>query len=136
MKISMKITASSQSSFKRALLATTQRVSSAASIGMERTAAQAYQLTQASVPRVTGALAASGKITEQSSFNQLRRTIGYGDSTPNPRTGVATANYAPIVHEVFNPQHPNSYKWLERTIRTYGRESFMHELATSIRSAL
>ena len=136
MKVSMKITSSSQSSFRRGLLEATQRVSSAASVGMERTAAQAFKQVQSRVPRVTGALASSGKVTDQSSLNLLKRTIGYGDSTPNPRTGVATSEYAALVHEVYNPEHPSSYKWLEQAIRSYGRDSFMHELATSIRSAL
>lgn len=136
MKVSMKITAASMSSFKKSLLATTQRVSLAADRGMEQTAAQAFKQTQARVPRETGAMANSGKITKQSSSSLLKRTIGYGDSTPNPRTGVATAEYTPLVHEVFNPDHPNSYKWMEQTIRSYGRDSFMHDLAASIRSTL
>jgi len=136
MKVSMKITTSSQSSFKRSLLETVQRVSSAANVGMEQTAAYAFSQVQARVPRETGALASSGKITDQSSFNLLKRTIGYGDSTPNPRTGISTSEYAPLVHEVFNPEHPNSYKWLEQTLRDYGRNSFMHELASNIRAAL
>lgn len=132
----MSLTPGSVASFRQSLSAATQRVIAAADASMTLAAETAFTQAQDRVPRVTGALASSGKISNQNTASLLRRTIGYGDSTPNPRTGKATSAYATQVHEIYRASHPNSYKWLELTVRQYGRESFLHTLAVNLRAAL
>lgn len=136
MSASLKINPASISAFRTALSVATQKVVAAANVGMGETSSQAFAAIQAKTPRVTGALSESGQLANTSVGNQIRRTISYGNSVTNPRTGIATSEYAPRVHEVYNPEHPNSYKWIELTLREYGRESFMRNLASSLRSAL
>lgn len=136
MKLSLQIRPSDIASFRQSLIVATQRVVSAADTGLDAAASQAFTSTQARTPRVTGALVESGQLDSSNTDGLLRRTISYGNSVTNPRTGEATSKYAPVVHEVFNPEHPNSYKWLEYSIRDYGKERFMYDLAASIKSAL
>lgn len=136
MKASLKLTPASITSFKQSLTATTLRVTDAADASLGNAASRAFAAAQSRTPRVTGALAASGQLSSSNSGNLLRRTISYGDSTTNPRTGIATSEYAARVHEVFHPEHPNSYKWLEYSIRDYGKEEFMANLAASLRAIL
>ena len=62
--------------------------------------------------------------------------ISFGDDSVNPINHKKTAEYAPIVHEVYNEKHPSSYKWLERTVNAYGNESYITDLASAIRSVL
>ena len=134
--VTMSLTPGSISSFRQSLAVATQRVVNAADNSMTLAAETAFAQAQDRVPRVTGALASSGKISNQNTASLLRRTIGYGDSTPNPRTGKATSAYATQVHEIYRASQPNSYKWLELTVRQYGTESYLHDLALSIKAAL
>ncbi len=134
--VKMSLTPNSVAAFRQALTASTQRVITAAGNSMDMAIETAFAQAQDRVPRVTGALASSGKISRQDTAALIRRTIGYGDSTPNPRTGKATSTYATQVHEIYRASHPNSYKWLELTIRQYGRESYLHDLAANLRVAL
>lgn len=134
--VTMSLTPGSVTSFRQSLAVATQRVVNAADNSMTLAAETAFAQAQDRVPRVTGALASSGKISNQNTASLLRRTIGYGDSTPNPRTGKATSSYATQVHEIYRASHPNSYKWLELTVRQYGTESYLHDLALSIKAAL
>lgn len=134
--VTMSLTPGSVTSFRQALAVTTQRVVNAADNSMTTAAETVFAQAQDRVPRVTGALASSGKISSQNTASFLRRTIGYGDSTPNPRTGRATSTYATQVHEIYRASHPNSYKWLELSVRQYGRDSYLHDLALNVRAAL
>lgn len=112
------------------------RVNSASAVSMDAAVNKVFQMAQSRVPRVTGALASSGRTAKSGNQYTLRRTIGYGDSTINPTTGRATASYAVRVHEVFDVAHPGSYKWLETSLREYGQASFITDLAASIRGHL
>lgn len=136
MKLSLQIRPVDIASFRQSLNVATQKVVSAADTGLDAAASRAFASAQSRTPRVTGALAKSGQLDSSNMGELLRRTISYGSSVTNPSTGEATSKYAPVVHEVFNPKHPNSYKWLEYSIRDYGKEQFMHDLAASIKSAL
>lgn len=136
MKSGIDLSPASVQSFVASLQGAAMRVTDASLSGMDSAASRLYERTQASVPRVTGALASSGKVSNQDSGSVLHRIIGYGDKTTNPRTGRATEDYAVRVHEIFHPAHPNSFKWLERTVQQYGSEAFIRELATAIRRAL
>lgn len=136
MKTALRISAASLSAFNTGLALATQRMEEAANTGLHNAAKSTFDLAQRTVPRVTNALADSGKLTERSSGQLLRQIISYGDSTRNPNTGLATAAYAVQVHELFDPAHPDSYKWLEKAVRTYGQETFLDTLAMTIRKAL
>lgn len=136
MSITLKVNPSSMAAFKQSLLVATQRISAASQTGMANAAEQAFNQVQLKTPRRTGALASSGKLTNQSTSNLLKYTIGYGDSTINPLSGKTTSEYAPMVHEIFNPKHPDSYKWLELSMRAYAHENFLRDLASAIRAAL
>jgi hypothetical protein len=132
----MSLTPNSVVSFRQALSVTTQKVIASADNSMDLAVKTAFTRSQNRVPRVTGALASSGKISKQNTATTLRRTIGYGDSTKNPRTGKATSTYATQVHEIYRVTHPDSYKWLELTIRQYGSESYVSDLAANLRTLL
>lgn len=134
--VSLQITPTSVSAFRQSLMAASQRVTKAADNSLDFAASTAFAQAQDRVPRVTGALAGSGKIVKQNTASLLRRVIGYGDSSLNPRTGRATSTYAMRVHEVYRTAHPDSYKWLELAVRQYGREAFLRDLALNIRTAL
>lgn len=136
MKIALKLRPADIAVFNQSLELSAQRVINAADAGLDAASSRAFAFAQAKTPRVTGALASSGKLASDNVGLLLRRTISYGDATTNPKTNVATSKYAPMVHEVFNPDHPNSYKWLEYSIREYGKEQFLNDLAASIKSAL
>lgn len=136
MKVSLQIRSADIAAFKQGLNASAQRVISAADTGLDVAASRAFASTQARTPRVTGALLSSGQLQSSNVGERLQRTISYGNHITNPRTGEATAKYAPRVHEVYNPKHPNSYKWLEYAIRDYGKEQFLRDLAANIKSAL
>lgn len=134
--VKLTISPTSLSSFKQSLQFSMQRVIAAADMGMEAAGESAFSAAQDRVPHVTGALASSARLTNQDSASQLKRTISYGDSTPNPKTGRPTSSYAIYVHEIYRETHPNSYKWLEYAIRQYGRENFLHDLAATLRASL
>lgn len=136
MSVSLKINPASIASFRQAIMISTQKITAAADTSMSEVASQAFTAIQAKTPKVTGALSESGQLNKTNSGNQIRRTISYGNSIANPRTGTATSEYAPRVHEIYNPAHPNSYKWMELTLRNFGKEAFMHNLAASLRSIM
>lgn len=104
--------------------------------GMNNAAEGLFSRSQAAVPRRTGALAQSGKITNVDRGNTMKRIISYGDDTRNPNTGLPTSKYALLVHEVYNAQSPNNYKWLERTVHQQGKEVFMAALTAHLRGVL
>ena len=133
--VSLQLTPNSVSSFQSSLLGAVLRVDSAAGAGIDEAANQVFNLSQSRVPRVTGALANSGKITAQDQGLVHCRQISYGDSTANPRTGKSTASYAALVHEVYNVAHPNSYKWLELSMLQFGQDGFITVLADALRAA-
>lgn len=73
-----------------------------------------FAKAQAKVPRRTGALADSGKITNTTTRPDIiKSTISYGDATINPKTREATRDYAVMRHE--QPDNPG-YKWLENAM--------------------
>lgn len=134
--VGLSISPSSMSGFLTGLREAEARVVMVAQEGMNNAAQQFYDQTQTSVPKVTGALSSSGKVSSQNSGAVLERTIGYGGSNVNPRTRRPTSSYALQVHEIYNGAHPNSYKWLERTLYDFGNETFLRSLAASIGSVL
>lgn len=130
------ISSTSLSTFRQSLRQAAAAVEMSASEGLAEAADHAFAIVQSRTPRVTGSLAASGHVTDQSEGTYLRRTISYGDGTINPESRRPTSEYAAVVHEVYHPMHPNSYKWLERSILEYGQESFIVDLANTLRRAL
>lgn len=134
MKTSLRVTG--LSAFRQGITAAAQKVEMAANNGLSVVADKAFNEAQVKVPRETGALASSGKISNQDTVGYLQRIISYGNSTINPRTGKPTSDYALYVHEVFDEAHPENYKWLETVVRDYGNSSFIQELASAIRAAL
>ena len=105
------------------------RVEGAAQSAFQASSQKLFTQVLNSTPRITGTLARSGRLTDKSTGELLRSVI-------NPINHKKTAEYAPIVHEVYNEKHPGSYKWLERTVNAYGNESYITDLASAIRSAL
>ena len=96
---------------------------------------QVFDSAQQRVPTVTGALAASGHISEHNTDDVLKRIIGYGTSLTNPVTGKTTESYAVEKHEIENPKNPDSYKWLERTMLDNADE-FLQRMASAISGGL
>jgi hypothetical protein len=103
---------------------------------MDIAANRIFARAQDNVPRVTNALANSGKVTKDDSGDRIRRVISYGTSLRNPRTGTRTSSYAVYKHEVPRAGHMKGYKWLEKAMLAYGREEFMSELASRLREGL
>ena len=136
MKVSLRMRTADIAAFKQSLNMATQKIVTAADASLDAAASHACTLAQARTPQVTGALRASARLTPNNAGERLQRTISYGNSVTNPRTGRPTSKYAKRVHETFNPKRPNSYKWLEYAIRDYGKEQFMHDLAANLKSAL
>lgn len=136
MKASLQIRAADISAFNQSLNMATQKVVNAADASLDVAASHAFALAQTRTPRVTGALIESARLTPNNTGERLQRTISYGNHVTNPRTGRPTSKYATRVHETFNPKRPNSFKWLEYAVRDYGREQFMNDLASNIKSAL
>lgn len=132
----LEISPSSLSTFRQRLRQVMFQVDEEAQVGLASAADHAFAMAQANTPRVTGALASSGKVTDHSFGASLRRTISYGDSTINPVSLQPTSEYAVRVHEEMHEKHPNSYKWLERSINQYGQESFITDLAAALRRTL
>lgn len=126
----------SLSAFQQKLQQSMSNVSRASSRGMDYALERALNRSQSRVPRVTGALANSVATSKQGNQYYFKRTIGYGSSVINPRSGRPTSEYAVRVHEVYHQQHPNSYKWLERSMREYGQDGYLTDLASYIRSNL
>lgn len=112
------------------------RVEGAAQSAFQASSQKLFMQVLNSTPRITGTLARSGRLTDKSTGELLRSVISFGDDSVNPTNHKKTAEYAPIVHEVYNEKHPSSYKWLERTVNAYGNESYITDLASAIRSAL
>ena len=136
MSLSMQIRPTDIAAFRQSLNVATQRVIRIADSGLDDASSRAFALAQAKTPRVTGALIESGQLSSHNAGDLLQRTISYGNHVVNPITGEPTSKYAPRVHEIYNPMHSRSYKWLEFAVRNYGKERFMHDLAASIKSAL
>lgn len=84
---------------------------SAGKSAVHQTAESIFANAQMTIPRKTGALAASGKVVHQDTSQAAVSVIGYGDSSTNPNTGVPTADYAVAKHE-----DPRNGKWLENAV--------------------
>lgn len=78
---------------------------------VHQTAEAIFANAQMHIPRKTGALAASGKVSHQDTAQAAISVIGYGDSSTNPNTGIPTADYAVTKHE-----DPRNGKWLENAV--------------------
>lgn len=117
------------------LKASETRVKRAGNKAVKKSAKRIFQTAQLYVPVQTGALAASGKISNASAGNRIRNIISYGDSTVNTITGEATKDYAVDRHEIVNPAKPASYKWLERTVRN-SSTIFMEELQLNLKDSI
>lgn len=100
---------------------------------MDEAADKVFTSAQEKVPRVTGALADSGKVTRDDSGALLRRIVSYGSSERNPRTHRPTSSYAVYKHEIPVAGHMQGYKWLERALREYGKDSYVRDLASNLR---
>lgn len=95
--------------------------------GLTEAAEKLFEQAQAIVPRKTGALANSGKVTYEDRARGEVAIISYGDSSTNPVTGKATSQYAVAKHESPGP----GSKWLETTMLG-GYDLFMAALETHI----
>lgn len=86
-----------------------------------------YDDAQERVPKATGALWASARLTDTSEGTKAEAVISYGDYTVNPNTGKPTADYAEDRHE--NPLRTGDkgYKWLENA--SLDHASAFHERA-------
>lgn len=102
----------------------------AGKVATRETAEMIFNQSQLAIPRKTGALAASGKVVHQDTNSATTSVIGYGDSTVNPVTGVATADYAVAKHEA-----TNNGKWLENAM-IEGAELYHSKLRERIGNAL
>lgn len=134
MSIKIDVSAASLASFEAALRMKEAEVTSLANSAMDQAAQKLFENAQSLVPVQTGALRDSGKVTNTDSGKHLERTISYGSANSNPRTGRTTATYAVRVHEVVNKQHPESFKWLERSLNQYSEE-YSQVLAAALRAA-
>ena len=99
--------------------------------GLSEAAEELFTQAQSKVPRKTGALASSGKVTYKSTSKEEQAIISYGDATVNPVTGRATSLYAVEKHESPGP----GGKWLENTMMG-GYDLFMGKLITHISDEL
>jgi hypothetical protein len=99
--------------------------------GLSEAAEELFAQAQSIVPRKTGALAASGKVTYKDNTKSETAIISYGDATVNPITKKATSSYAVSRHESPGP----GGKWLENTIMG-GYDLFMGKLITHISEEL
>lgn len=136
MKASLTISAASITRFQKSMQAAQGRVEEAAKGGFDSVSNKLFMQVLNNTPRITGTLARSGRLTDKSTDSLLHSIISFGDDSINPQNHKKTSEYAPVVHEVYNEKHPSSYKWLERTVNAYGKESFISDLAGAISSAL
>lgn len=97
---------------------------------VHETAESIFSKSQMDIPRKTGALAASGKIVYQDDSQSSSATIGYGDSSVNPKTGIPTSEYAVAKHE-----DPRNGKWLENAMLE-STDLYRSNLQDKIRRAL
>ena len=112
-----------------------QSVKESVNSEMEQLVMRLFEEAQQKVPTATGALASSGNVSMQNSGDVYQRTIGYGTSVTNPVTGKATSSYAVDKHEQYNPQKPESYKWLEKTLLS-NTDTFLQCMANAVASGL
>ena len=112
------------------------KVESASRDAFRNTSQKIFAEALNNTPRKTGALASSGNLADKSVTGLLQSVISFGDGTVNPNNHTRTADYAVKVHEEYNAASPGSYKWLEKTINSYGAETYVSELANAIRSAI
>ena len=99
--------------------------------GIDEAAEILFNQAQMIVPRKTGALANSGKISYRDTAKQHEAIISYGDASTNPNTGRATSVYAVQKHEMPGP----GSKWLEKTFLG-GYDIFMQSLVNNISETL
>ena len=133
--VDIKLSESSVSLISSNLQKKVQTVREATNAEMSSFTSHVFERAQQRVPTVTGALSASGNISEQNTDDVLKRVIGYGTSLTNPTTGRTTASYAVERHEVESPKNPESYKWLERTMLDSADE-FLQRMASAISGGL
>ena len=131
----IEISAASLSSFSSNLGNISRNTYDAAILALREATEYVFNTAQSRVPVRTGALRNSGKITEEQNGNFLQCTISYGSSTINPKTRRATASYANVVHETHIRAHPESYKWLYRSLQE-NTEAFGQIIASRIRQSL
>ncbi|MFI3171103.1 MAG: hypothetical protein R3Y58_01840 [Eubacteriales bacterium] len=134
--IEMQIKPASVTQFKRNMKIKETAVITASRQGLDNLSDEIFNQAKSNAPRVTGATRSSGSQSTQDSYNTLRRTIGFGGGNTNPKTGLATSEYVTYVHELYNPKKPNSYKWLENTVRRYSGVTFSNKMASHISNSL
>lgn len=84
------------------------------------------QETQEVMPVKTGALQQSGRTAVDHENYQVIGSIGFGDSSTNPKTGRTTASYAVEKHE-----DPVNGKFLENSLYN-AAETFTEDLAAAL----
>ena len=131
----MEISASSLSAFSQDLRAYSQRLQSTSDIALHEVTEQIFKIAQSRVPVATGTLRSSGRITKMSAGDVNQYVISYGTPLLNPKTHRTASSYAVSVHETFNKVHPDSYKWLERSL-TQNSELFRQSLEALLRNSL
>lgn len=131
----IEISAASLSSFSSNLENISRNTYDTAILALREATEQIFNTAQSRVPVSTGALKSSGKITEEQNGNFLQCTISYGSSIINPKTHRATDLYASKVHETHIRAHPESYKWLYRSLQE-NAEAFGQIIASRIRQSL
>ena len=99
--------------------------------GLNEAAEELFNQAQLIVPRKTGALANSGKVTYTEDSKHHEAIISYGDETVNPVSGRATSEYAVQKHESSGP----GGKWLENTFLG-GYDLFMQKMISNISEEL
>ena len=107
------------------------RVVDAGVRGLNEAAEELFNQAQLIVPRKTGALANSGKVTYTDNGKRYEAIISYGDDTLNPVSGRATSEYAVQKHESPGP----GGKWLENTFLG-GYDLFMQHMISNISNEL
>lgn len=133
--VQIEISSSSIMSLSSNLRRKSQDVKVAVNTEMEILVSQLFAEAQQKAPVVTGALAASGHVTAHNKDNTIERTIGYGTSLANPITGKPTSSYAVSKHEMYNPDKPESYKWLENTMIN-NSDTFLQRMANAVTQGL
>ena len=103
-----------------------QEIIQAGYVGLHNAANIIFANSQATMPKRTGALSASGKVTMLNAGAFSEATISYGDQTRNTTTGKTTASYAVEKHE-----DPVNGKWLEHAILN-GSELFINTIQAEI----
>lgn len=111
-----------------------EQVRSASRQSVDNVGDTIFQRAQETVPIMTGALHDSGKIDSMGSIDQPSSLISYGDNSIGYK-GQTTASYAVPRHEEPSILHPESYKWLEKSLLA-ASEDFRNEFLRLISEAL